>query len=538
MNTYDSKTNLAAANMQSYFVQCAKRLNDPLAADCLLRNGIGIATAQALGIGYDPQVASGPAGDTEPCLIIPIDSGHYITAPVSGDIMQQRRLRYSPGADRDVYHLSAVATSKEVFVCDCVPDAISVIQTGNPAISLTSPSSMQKVIQYVQDKNPDCCLILTFGGDERNQAQASLAAADVAYIAANIAGRYQSTHDRLLCDEAGLRREIYTAMQLAGPKPHNTLYYVTQQMVHDIEESSHSVKTGFSNLDEKCGGLHSGLYCVAACSSVGKTTFCMQMADQIAATGTDVLFFSLEQSVLEIVSKSISRLTALYNMETAVSSQSIRNGKIPHAVIKAQDDYTDMVGDRISIIQADFHCDVQYMQSYIHTYIRRNHCKPVVMIDYLQIVTIQDDTGKRYQSTKDMIDKVVTGLKQISRDEKITIIIISSVNRSSYTSPIGLDSLKESGGIEYSCDCVWGLQCACVSSDEFDQMSPSEKRKEIDKAKIEMPRKVELVCVKNRFGISYYTCQYDYWPAVDLFVPDDTPAVLSVPRKAGRRLQK
>ena len=52
-------------------------------------------------------------------------------------------------------------------------------------------------------------------------------------------------------------------------------------------------RTGFTNLDDKAKGLYAGLYVVAAISSLGKTTFCHQIADQLAEMGEDVLFFSL-----------------------------------------------------------------------------------------------------------------------------------------------------------------------------------------------------------------------------------------------------
>ena len=48
------------------------------------------------------------------------------------------------------------------------------------------------------------------------------------------------------------------------------------------------------------------------------------------------------------------------------------------------------------------------------------------------------------------------------------------------------------------------------------------KRARIAAAMIENPRKVELVCLKNRYGISKFSCYYKYYPKYDLFVPDMT----------------
>ena len=48
------------------------------------------------------------------------------------------------------------------------------------------------------------------------------------------------------------------------------------------------------------------------------------------------------------------------------------------------------------------------------------------------------------------------------------------------------------------------------------------KRKRIMEAKAAKPRKIELICLKNRFGVSSYTCRFDYYPKSDWFKPDLT----------------
>lgn len=48
---------------------------------------------------------------------------------------------------------------------------------------------------------------------------------------------------------------------------------------------------------------------MGAISSLGKTTLILQIADQIAQNGKDVLIFSLEMAKAELMAKSISRHT-------------------------------------------------------------------------------------------------------------------------------------------------------------------------------------------------------------------------------------
>lgn len=65
---------------------------------------------------------------------------------------------------------------------------------------------------------------------------------------------------------------------------------------------------------------------------------------------------------------------------------------------------------------------------------------------------------------------------------------------------------------------IWGLQLQCIHEKLFSSQNKiNEKRQRIKEAKREIPRKIELVCLKNRFGISSYTCQFDYYPNFDWF---------------------
>ena len=73
-------------------------------------------------------------------------------------------------------------------------------------------------------------------------------------------------------------------------------------------------------------------------------------------------------------------------------------------------------------------------------------------------------------------------------------------------------------GIEYTADVVWGLQLQAIHDDLFNKPNKTkEKREKINKAKGATPRKIELVCLKNRTGRSNYSCLFDYYPKFDTF---------------------
>ena len=120
------------------------------------------------------------------------------------------------------------------------------------------------------------------------------------------------------------------------------------------------------------------------------------------------------------------------------------------------------------------------------------------------------------------MDKAITTLKQLSRQLNITILVISSVNRANYMTPISFESIKESGGIEYTCDVVWGLQLECLHEPIFasdSKATVTDKRQRINKAKAEDPRRIELVGLKNRFGKASCSCLFSYYSEYDWFLP-------------------
>lgn len=278
-------------------------------------------------------------------------------------------------------------------------------------------------------------------------------------------------------------------------------------------------KTGYENLDRELGCLYPGLYVLGGISSVGKTTFIHQMADQLARSGEHVLFFSLEQSQFELVSKSIARIIATKEEErNCITSAQIRKGVSGLKVTEAIKDYSGYAG-RLTVIEGNFDVSVLKLRSMVEGYAQENKCKPIVIVDYLQILP-----GDPRQSDKQRIDSNVTGLKRLSRDLDIPVIVISSLNRGNYLAPIDFEAFKESGGIEYSADVVWGLQLSCMNEEVFIKSKKIiEKRERLKKAKDETPRSIELVCLKNRNGKPYFTCEFKYKPRFDLYEPKHVP---------------
>ena len=302
-----------------------------------------------------------------------------------------------------------------------------------------------------------------------------------------------------------------------------------------------AIPTGYDELDKVLeGGLYEGLYFIGAISSLGKTTYVLQMADQIAQQGQDVLVFSLEMARSELMAKSISRLTHLNVLEKglpngyAKTTRGITAGK-RYAGYKA--DEKKLIQN--SVIEYSQYADNLYIHEGVGTigadeirktvehHIQYTGNTPVVIIDYLQILAPEDPRATDKQNT----DNAVLKLKRLSRDHKLAVIGISSFNRENYTNAVSMTSFKESGAIEYSSDVLIGLQFR--KQREVDEHNRTKKANEprlivdADAEKAKNPRELELKILKNRNGATGGGIDYDFYPLFNHFVEKE-PSKLEV----------
>lgn len=521
------------ADYTEYYKVCRERISSPDAVSYLSARGISVDTAAAYWIGFDPRadLANAPGGIGEikhscPRIIIPTTTWHYIGRSISPDTERPFQKMNVKGGSPGIFNKRALYAQdvREVFITEGAFDALSIIEAGAAAVALNSTSNADVLIKQIKEQKTSATFIISLDNDESG-SKATQTLIDgfkllnQPYIVANISGRYKDPNEALTANREAFFEAIETARQQTAARPDNVSAYIDNIMQRDIERMKGSVdrKTGFARLDEISGGLYPGLYVIAATSSLGKTTFSHQIADNLAMAGNEVLFFSMEQSRLELVTKSIARITAQEDIKTAVTSLSIRKGNFPDNVKAALLKYKDSVADRLNIIEGNFNCNISFIGEYVRKYIKKNQCKPIVVIDYLQILQPAEESKR--MTTKEMVDSTVTELKRISREHDITVFIISSVNRANYLTPIDFESLKESGGIEYTADVIWGLQLQCLNEPLFSEANKiKEKRQKIRQEKVSEPRRIELLCLKNRYGIANYSCSFDYYPKHDLFV--------------------
>lgn len=284
-------------------------------------------------------------------------------------------------------------------------------------------------------------------------------------------------------------------------------------------------KTGFGNID-KYLTLYPGLCCLGGASSLGKTTFAVNIVDNLLEKGESVIYFSLEQLPIELITKSLARRMYYLDEHSTITNIDIKNGASSDALLRAKKEYTQ-IARNYTLIEGDFHVTVKKIIEYVESYINITGVRPVVVIDYLQLIAPPDG----FKGTqREIIDENLKALKDLSKRNELFILLISSFNRASYKEPVSMESFKESGMIEYTCDYILGLQLSILEDSSFytstgvkggeKDNNNDKKDKMLHEAINKSPKEVELVALKNRNGKQRFKCFFNYDMKYDTFTPD------------------
>ena len=491
----------------------------------LRERGYTFDDALLLGIGFDPNPRSEKNTQNplyEPALVIPYpDTAYYINRSINPK--SEQRYKNPPefmAGKEPVFNERAFDTAKCIVIVEGPFDALALetLEIEDiEIIPIVGASSHDRVLNALKsrldektlERPPAICLMLdndTTGRDQQAQMARKLNEMCVPNVEVDTSFIYNAFNapckdaDEMrlndpdtLCEIVEQARdkvlESYDEIleHLRRGKSKMTLEKAgavdTSKTLFQLKTGTGipaSIPTGFQSLDEQLhGGLHTGLHVLCAGSSIGKTTLTLQIADYIASNRTPVLFYSIEQSARELISKSLSRLS-FERDETKTKEKAISNDRILYA-----DTDPLTVAQSVADIKSAFDNDTEKQleelasiyEKTIQPYLTivepteqpnanniiKTACalkdaynkSPVVFIDYLQLLA---PIGER-DSERQIVDKNLHALRaNLARPLDTPVIIISSIGRAAYNSGIALESAKESGGIEFSADVFMGLQ--------------------------------------------------------------------------------
>lgn len=532
---YNTKQVQDSIDYTLFFQECAKHRTE---SDYLSKRGISEATQAHFLVGYCSawKHPKAPKMKESQRVIIPIDRHSYLARYAGdGDFInwQGKKENKSKVGKQGIFNLKALDEAQEpVFVVEGEIDAMSVYDVGHDAIALGSISNYMKLINYLKEHKPAQTLIVALDADKRGEDAAQklidgLREQNVDCYKASISGGHKDPNEHLIADREGFAQALEVAIEASrNAREEEKQEYLNNSAVTYLWQFIGSIganvdtpyiPTGFKELDRNLdGGLFEGLYVIGAISSLGKTTLALQIADQVANGGRDVLIFSLEMARNELIAKSLSRLTAQLSIErgTPIEKAKTTRGITVYKFWKSYSeeekslitDAVDVYGnyaERIFIMEGIGDIGVGEIRETVKKHISITGNTPVVVLDYLQIVAPYNERATDKQNT----DKAVLELKRMSRDYKMPVIGISSFNRDNYDAAVSMQAFKESGAIEYSSDVLIGLQLEGTGTNGFN----------VDEAKKKNPRTIEAKILKNRNGRTGTTVLFEYYPQYNYF---------------------
>lgn len=308
-------------------------------------------------------------------------------------------------------------------------------------------------------------------------------------LAARIQEDAASSPDELL---ATLQRETEairgSSFQRGLLSPADTLHRFNDLVVEAGEGRDNFVPSGFPRLDEILGGgfIRSGLYILGARPAMGKSTFAVNLADNIDG---NVMFVSLEMSPEQITAKRVARLTgipAAKLLRGTVTDEDWEKIAVANSALSEQGVF----------INARYDLTVQQIQLLAQSVPELR----AVIVDYLGLIQPATRGGSTYEN----ISAISRELKRLAISLNVPVICLCQLSRaveSCQNKHPMLSDLRDSGAIEQDADAVMFLY-----RDDYYTRDTTEG----------FPSLVELSVEKNRHGQTGKT-EFNCWLSSSLF---------------------
>ena len=220
------------------------------------------------------------------------------------------------------------------------------------------------------------------------------------------------------------------------------------EMLYEQEGSITGESTGFADFDDMTSGLQpSDLIIVAGRPSMGKTTFAMNIAENVAIkTDKPVAVFSMEMPGDSLAMRMMSSLGR-------IDQHKVRTGKL-------DDDEWPRLTSAINLL-AETKLFIDDTAALTPTEVRararrltRDHGQlGLIVLDYLQLMQSPSSGENRVQQISD----ISRGLKALAKELNVPVVALSQLNRNLEQRPNKrpvMSDLRESGSIEQDADVI------------------------------------------------------------------------------------
>ena len=515
--------------------------------DTSYNRGITLYTLAQFNIGYCKEWRHPDRPNMIPTerLIIPISQYCYTARDINkGTGDEGKYMKVSSGKDRHLFNEKALDTAQSpIFIVEGELDALSIIDCGGEAIGLGSTSNVPLLLSLLQarDNNIPQALVLALDNDNagkeaQDKLRGELEQRKIDYREFSYPEGYKDANTVLESDRrllTGLVREVREDEERL--KAEREKEYISNSSLKGFmstyrdkmsdPDTGRAYPTGFNILDRRLeGGFREGLVVIGALSGLGKSTFLFQIACNMAEKGQDALYFSLEMNREELITRELSHLT----YEKWKSGETVKKPKTQMDIYKGRGhwnsseealinkclDRIESYSEHLYIFDGVGEISLETIRTAVKAHIRRTGRKPVVFVDYLQIVA----PDKERNSDKMNTDNIILGLKKLSAFWHIPVVALSSFNRQSYASSVDMTCFKESGSIEYTADLALAIQPSAATT-VLNYQYEAERQKDvidIDIVFLKWRQGSTELNISGKFTKAYFTFEetgvikYDY----------------------------
>jgi replicative DNA helicase len=219
--------------------------------------------------------------------------------------------------------------------------------------------------------------------------------------------------------------------------------------------------TGFTSINDKCGGLHnSDLIILAGRPGMGKTSLATNIAFNCAdrllrdqrdgigkSVGAGVAFFSLEMSSDQLATRVLAE-------QAGIPSEALRMGKISREDFQQLSYASQRLAELPLFIDDTPALTIAALRTRARR-LKRKHDIGLIVVDYLQLL---QGSGRSQDNRVNEISEISRGLKTLAKELQVPVIALSQLSRAVESRedkrPM-LSDLRESGSIEQDADMVW-----------------------------------------------------------------------------------
>jgi replicative DNA helicase len=210
--------------------------------------------------------------------------------------------------------------------------------------------------------------------------------------------------------------------------------------------------SGFARLDMLLNGLNVGLHLLGGPPGMGKTTLALHIATHVSKE-VPVIFVTFENAPANLALKALCA-------KGGIPLRDVRRGEADLQKLRQTAEAWQSIAHRLAFVEGSSRLTVAQVRAHAVRAMHQHHTTQcLIVVDYLQLWAKVAEELRSVSLVRERVEMLGGALRELALHLKSPVLTLSSQNRAqgNYGNGKGtaaLDSLKESGDLEYTADTV------------------------------------------------------------------------------------